>query len=596
MDIIYHNSHDSKYRNPFGAVESNTLLSISISVAKTISPKEIHLNILKKNKTETIIMDTYEEQNDYNLYQAKINTDNYIGLIFYYFTIITHNETLYYGNNSKSLGGIGSMYNNNPKHYQITVYKKIHPIPDWFKNAVVYQIFPDRFYNKDFRVKNPKKNSFIYGNWDDDPFYIKDKKGNVIRWDFFGGNIEGIIEKLPYIKELGMSAIYLNPIFEASSNHRYDTGDYKKIDPVLGEDEDFINLCSKADEIGIKIILDGVFSHTGDDSIYFNRYDNYPSLGAYQSRESIYHSWYKFSEDYKEYKCWWGIEALPNVNEMEPTYIDFIISDEDSVIAHWMKKGAKGWRLDVADELPDEFIKLIKQRMKSTDKDSILIGEVWEDASNKISYDIRREYFYGEELDSVMNYPLRKTFIDFITNNISGRETHKKIMSLYENYPRENFYACLNLIGGHDVTRILTVFENQFKNTEKAIKALKLIIMLQMTFPGVPCVYYGDEAGVRGKTDPDNRRTYPWGNENEEILSYYKKMIALRNDDDIFISGDFESICIDDEIYAFKRSLHGREAIIIANPTDNDKNVYLQELNNNVKIHAMSGRVILIPE
>ncbi len=588
-DIVYHNSQDLKYRNPFGAIESDSVISIAISIKKDIMPKKVILNIMQKGKECNIEMTENEEPKDFMFYKTQIEIDDYKGLILYYFTIITNENIFYYGNNTELLSGVGKIYKNDPKFYQITVYKNSYPIPDWFKKAIVYQIFPDRFYKATAYIKNPKKNSFIYANWDDDPFYIKDKNGRVVRWDFFGGNIEGIIKKLPYLKELGISAIYLNPIFESRSNHRYDTGNYKKIDPILGDEKDFESLIYETEKLGIRLILDGVFSHTGDDSIYFNRYGNYPEVGAYESKESKYYNWYQFKGDTKEYESWWGIDALPNVNEMEASYIDYIIKNEDSVINYWMRKGVKAWRLDVADELPGEFIKLLKNKMNSIDPDSILIGEVWEDASNKISYDIRREYFFGAELDSVTNYPLRKIFIDFIKNKINGDKTHRKIMRLYENYPREYFYSCLNLIGSHDVPRILTIFEDHFKDIKTAIKAMKLIIMLQMTFPGVPCIYYGDEAGVIGYTDPDNRRTFPWGRENKEILSYYKEMIALRNNNDIFIKGDFKSLNIDDEIYAFERRLGTNFAIVIINPKLEEKSIYIPSLNSYINLEPISA-------
>lgn len=591
-DVIYHNSQELKYRSPFGAVESGTVVSIGISLSQSLFPEEVILNTIKNSEEQGIKMSEKAIENESFFYSADIETQSCTGLMFYYFTIITSKGTFYYGDNHELLGGEGCICNENPRCYQITVYNNVYPVPEWFKKSVVYQIFPDRFYKKDNIVKNAKKNSFFYGNWSDKPFYIKDNDGRVVRWEFFGGDLKGIIEKLPYIKELGATAIYLNPIFEAASNHRYDTGNYKRIDPILGDEKDFINLCIEAEKIGIRILLDGVFSHTGDDSIYFNRYGNYPELGAYQTTESKYYKWYQFKEGTKEYKSWWGVDALPNVNEMESSYIDYIIEDEDSVIAHWMKKGAKGWRLDVADELPDDFIRLLKKKMKSIDRDSVLIGEVWEDASNKISYDKRREYFYGDELDSVTNYPLRQILIGFISSNINGIDTHRRIMSLYENYPRENFYSCLNLISGHDIPRILTVFLGYFKNKEEAIKALKLMIMIQMTFPGVPCVYYGDEAGLEGGTDPDNRRTYPWGKENKEIMEYYKEMITLRNNNEIFIKGEFQSLYIDEDIYGFIRSLNNETATILINPSRNKKELTVPYSDSVIILEPMEGRII----
>lgn len=593
-DAIYHNSHDSIYRNPFGAIESGKPLSIAISVSESIRSEAVFLNIIEKDKKYDLSMHYLKKQDGFVYYIADMNTDGYMGLIFYHFTIHSPERVFLYGNNHELLGGEGCFYKDNPKGFQVTVYKKPYPIPNWYQEAIVYQIFPDRFYNRNYPfVKKPKKNSFVYGNWDDAPYYIKDKNGKVVRWDFFGGNLEGIEEKLPYLNELGINAIYLNPIFEASSNHRYDTGDYRKIEPMLGDERDFTRLCVKAGEMGIKIVLDGVFSHTGDDSIYFNRYGNYPELGAYQSKNSKYYKWYQFEEGSKEYKSWWGVDALPNVNEMDPFYIDFMINDDDSVITHWMNRGAKGWRLDVADELPDEFIRLLKEKAKSLDPDSVLIGEVWEDASNKISYGERREFLYGHELDSATNYPLRRIFIDFIRNDINSKETHHKVMSLYENYPKHYFYSSLNLISSHDVPRILTVFEERFKNEEDAVKAMKLIILMQMTFPGVPCIYYGDEAGVRGYTDPDNRRTYPWGKENKEILSFYKEMIALRKMSSVFIYGDFESFYIDD-IYGYKRSLKDEVVFVFVNPVKEGKSLIVPGTDKEVSIPAVSYEVVQI--
>ncbi len=585
---LLHNSHDHTFRSPFGAIESGTMLSIALLISKSLNHKEVFIHTVKKGVEEKIRMEVFVLNTNDDMYTVHLDSKDYIGLIFYYFSILVDEKTIYYGNNSEKLGGMGHIYTEIPPFYQITAYKKQHGVPAWFKNSVVYQIFPDRFYNKKSTIKNPKKNSFIYGNWEDDPFYIKDSNGKIQRWDFFGGNIEGIIEKLSYLKDLGISAIYLNPIFESPSNHRYDTSNYKRIDPMLGDDADFEKLCTIAKDLEIRIILDGVFSHTGDDSIYFNRYGKFDEVGAYQSKESKYYSWYQFEQCSTKYKCWWDIDALPNVSELNDSFLDYIIRDEDSVIAHWMNKGAMGWRLDVADELPDEFIKILKKRMKQINADSILIGEVWEDASNKISYDQTREYFYGQELDSVMNYPLRNIMIDFITDHMNARTVHSRIMSLYENYPRENFYSCLNLISGHDVSRIFTVMEKKFEDSQMAIKALKLIIIFQMTFPGVPCIYYGDEAGVRGNTDPDNRRTYPWGNENEEIMNFYKKIIKLRNEDDIFIVGDFHSLFIEDDIYAFTRSNNNKTVLVAMNKSSQQKIFKLPFIEEELVIEPMS--------
>ena len=492
-------------------------------------------------------------------------------------------ETYYYGNNSEELGGEGGLSRIEPPSYQITVYIPTE-VPSWYKKGIMYQIFVDRFYNgsENQEVLNPKNKSLIHGNWNDSPFYIKDEKGHISRWTFFGGNLLGVIKRLPYLQELGITIIYFNPIFEAASNHKYDTGDYHKIDPMFGDEETFEALVREAGKLGIHVILDGVFSHTGSDSIYFNKYGNYPSIGAFQTPESPYYNWYRFNEDKEKYECWWGVEDLPNVEEMEPSYRDFIYGGPDSVIGHWMTKGVKGWRLDVVDELPDEFVKELRSSMKDNDSESVLIGEVWEDASRKESYGKRREYLWGEELDSTMNYPWRIIILEFILGKVNSSVVHHRLMSLYENYPLENFKAAMNLIGSHDRVRILTLLGGapnednlSYQDREEyrlspgarmmAVKRLKLISLIQMTFLGVPCIYYGDEAGMEGYADPFNRGPYPWGREDKEIQEWYKRILRLRKEYGVFTQGKFRSFWSGEDVYGYILSGEEEEITVFVN-------------------------------
>lgn len=545
-----HNSQDLKHRTPFGAVKaaSRVILSIEADLCE-----EVILNVtLFSGEKRSFQMILQQQVQGIGLYTLELFLEE-LGLVNYYFTLKNHDETLYYGNNEEGLGGVGKVYTENPKPYQITVYKDFK-VPSWYKEGIIYQIFVDRFYNGNENgiVNNPKKNSFIYGDWYDEPMYVRTKEGRIAKWDFFGGNLEGVIKKLPYIKSLGVNVIYLNPIFEASSNHKYDIADYKTIDPMFGDEEKFKELCSKAKNLDIRIILDGVFSHTGSDSIYFNRYGNYVSLGAYESKESPYYKWYRFSEYPHKYECWWGIDNHPNVEELEESYVDFIIKDEDSVISKWMKAGASGWRLDVADELPDEFIAMIKRRMKEVKEDSVLIGEVWEDASNKVSYEDRRRYVFGEELDSATNYPFRDMIIEFLQGNISSDMFIKRFMSLKENYPEESFYGAMNLLGTHDTERILT----RLGQGERGIKLLKLATAIQMCLPGVPLIYYGDEAGLTGGKDPENRKAYPWGRENQDILHWYKKISSYRRGLEVLRKGDITFIELNENLLCFIRRYH----------------------------------------
>nr|UWI51024.1 glycoside hydrolase family 13 protein [Clostridioides difficile] len=575
QNIIEYNSWDKNFKAPFGALKFDEELMINIKVNEGYNVESISLEINKEDETKAIILNEELNHNTLGRYfYCKVEKFDITGVYFYYFKVIVEidgeKKTVFYGKNREN--GYACEYNyNDINKYQITVYKDFK-VPTWYKEGVLYHIFVDRFNNgnRNGKVDNPKKNSFIYGNWEDIPMYIKDSRGDIIRWDFHGGNLRGIINKLGYLKKLGVSILYLSPIFEASSNHKYDTGNYKKIDPMFGDEDTFKELIDKAKEKDISIVLDGVFSHTGADSEYFNMYGNYDSLGAYQSKESPYYSWYMFEEFPHKYKSWWDIKTLPNTNELEKSYMDYIIYDKDSVIKKWMNMGIKGWRLDVADELPTDFIRELKKEVKEADNDSILIGEVWEDASNKISYGQRRSYLLGEELDSVMGYPFRNNMFSFLKGEINSYELSNKYMQIKENYPKESFKANLNLIGTHDVTRAKTELNND-------IDLMKLAVATQMTFEGVPYIYYGDEAGLCGDVDPDNRRTYPWKNEDEDILNFYKNIIKIRNKNKILSSGETEFIYTkNDNVFAFIRFNEDNDRILILiNRSNNPENIAL---------------------
>ena len=414
---------------------------------------------------------------------------------------------------------------------------------------------------------------------------------------------------------MGITCLYLNPVFESRSNHHYDTGNYKKIDSFLGTEEDFINfinLCKEAKEKDIRIILDGVFSHTGDDSIYFNRRSNYTGTGAYQSKTSPYYSWYQFKKFPEEYSCWWGDKSLPEVDETDSGYQDFIIRDEDSVLKHWLKAGISGWRLDVADELPDEFLKVFYSELKKSDPDAALIGEVWEDASNKISYSKQRAYLCGGKLDSVMNYVLRRLMLDFLVGRADAGQTNTLYLQQVENYPKENLYAMLNLAGSHDVERVLSVLEGQVSNNnkennlnkeasaetvqpEKATvlsnldtgeQRLLLLWAWQMTLPGMPCIYYGDEAGLKGGKDPDNRRPYPWGRENKQLQAYCRAFIQLRKKHDALRTGRMIPVYAEGDVYIYARSIEGGKDVF-GKPAEDG--LFFVALNRGNTAHTAGG-------
>lgn len=464
--------------------------------------------------------------------------------------------------------------------YQLTVYSEDYKTPDWFKGGVMYQIFPDRFYKAgEIPIAADK---ILRSDWGGTPYYKPNECGKVMNNDFFGGNLKGVQEKLPYLKSLGVTVIYFNPVFEAFSNHRYDTGDYMKIDSLLGSKEDFCELIDEAAKLGIKIILDGVFNHTGDDSRYFNKYGKYDELGAYQSTESKYFDWYHFIHYPELYDGWWGISTLPAVNKHSKSYRNFIFG-ENGVLKTWLRSGVGGYRLDVADELPDFFLKELRSSVKEENSEAIIIGEVWEDASNKIAYSRRREYLQGYELDSVMNYPLKDAIIDFVkTKNTDGlRET---MGTLIDHYPKCVLDSLMNILGTHDTSRILTVLGGKecsskdemsvthMTQEEKAnaIESLKIAALLQFTLPGVPCIYYGDENGMEGYGDPFCRGTYDWKNRNTALTEYYRKLSDIRNNvlKDVMRDGEYSEIGRDERIYIFSRKKGIQSFYVFVNFSD----------------------------
>lgn len=557
---LYHDSHSSRWRSRFGAIPTGTRLTLRLGIGgRPATECTAKVRLWKSNDGETLL--PMEAKDGY--FTVTWTVPETGCLLWYYFIVTTDEKVRYYGNNQDHLGGVGAEYDTVPPAYQITVYDKNSHTPDWFKHAIVYQIFPDRFCRGHKHGENlrGKSGAVIHSDWNDVPYYCKNTEtGDVVQYDFFGGDLEGIRQKLDYLADLGVTALYLNPVFESCSNHRYGTADYHKIDPFLGTNDEFSALCEAAKKRGIRIILDGVFSHTGADSIYFNRFGHYPSLGAYQSKESPYYSWYRFTDYPDEYEAWWGVKDLPDVDETNPSYMNFIINGENSVLRHWLRAGISGWRLDVIDELPVPFPRNFYKTLKEENPDAVLIGEVWEDASNKISYSEQREYLCGHDIDSAMNYVLRAMVVDFVLGRKDGTRLGQEIWQLMENYPMENAYAMLNLISSHDIERILTVMSGEkgmVRGESIAKGRVKLLSAWQFTMPGAPCIYYGDEAGQVGGKDPDNRRTYPWGHEDKSLLRWTKRLTALRRHNDALQTGRFIPLYSKGDLYVYCRVIEG---------------------------------------
>ncbi len=584
MITFRHHSRFLSFRRPQGAVPCNTSVTIEAELGGD-SSAHVQLRLYNQLGVESF----FELTRAGDRVHGEIPMPEVPCLVWYYFIIRTGDgRTQYYGADS----GEGRLESHAPRSYQITVYDGAFTTPAHWREGIVYQIFPDRFRRsswEDFRERakyhaNLGRFLRIHDRWSEDICYTaapgaEDYEPN----DFFGGDCNGIREKLGYLASLGVTTLYLNPVFESASNHRYDTADYHRIDPIFGNEDEFAALCAEAREQGIRVMLDGVFSHTGSDSRYFDKNSRYEDLGAYESNESPYRKWYRFVGDSKQYDSWWGFPTLPNVNELEPGYTEFI-TGEHGVLSHWAGTGATSWRLDVADELPDEFIRILRRRLKQNDPEGVLLGEVWEDCSNKYGPEGRRGYVNGDELDSAMNYIFTEAAISFLTGRTDAYALDHVLQTQREHYPRPFYEACLNLISSHDIIRAATAlsgapdrnsvsrklqaaYHPNEQDQQKGFLRLILAAALQMALPGVPSVYYGDEAGMTGMSDPFNRGTYPWGAENEAVFAGYSALMRARKESDALKRGLCRMGALSPEVYAVLRWLpeNGETALLLVN-------------------------------
>ncbi len=553
MSLIY-NSQSLRCKKPFGAIKNNEKVLFTIYVPKSYNcekpvmvieqegekPCEIDGVKFSAHKSKPSI----DNKNDvFNFEFTAKNTGVYV----YYFDLFTNYNKVF-----KNENGNGFITDKMGTKWQLTVYESDFSTPDHMPASTMYQIFPDRFYGKDIDENMPFNDRIYRANKKGEPYFWPTENGGHLNYDYFGGNFKGIKEKLPYLSELGVDLLYFNPIFEAHANHRYNTADYMRADPLLGTNDDFKDLCEAAKKYGMKIILDGVFSHTGSDSLYFNREGRYGKNGAFNSEQSPYRSWYEFSERYTcGYRSWWGFETLPEVQEHEKTYREFICG-ENGVIDYWLKLGAGGFRLDVADELPDDFIEEIRVAVKRRGEDKILIGEVWEDATNKISYGKKRTYLLGKGLDTVMNYPFKDAVLAFCKGE-DAKITARRIMDICENYPPPALNTAMNFASTHDTMRAITALAGEdianhdrywqsgkllnHEQYEKGIKLLKIAYAILFTLPGVPCVYYGDEIAMQGYKDPFNRAYFDWDNNEKRVYDTIRVLSQFRKDNSAFKDG-----------------------------------------------------------
>ena len=573
MRILF-DSKQLQHKTPFGTLLPGQACSLCVHVPLSVQATQVTCRIQEENGAPflEIPLTLQQTQGAYDWFSGEFQLAH-PGLYFYYFYV--HNPAggfrlFKYGDDTNMEAG---------DLWQVSCVPQEFHAPDWAKGGVIYQVFPDRFCKKGECDVTDKLTPYrVHESWEEEVFWQSTPEGLVLNNDFFGGNFAGITEKMEHIASLGVNILYLNPISKSFSSHRYDTGDYKTPDPMLGTIEEFSALCQAAHSRNIRVILDGVFSHTGSNSLYFNKQGTFPGEGAYQSQSSPYYSWYQFQAWPDRYNSWWGFDTLPTVNKLDPGFTEYIITGEDSVIAHWLNAGCDGFRLDVADELPNEFLVLLKKRLRQLKPDALLMGEVWEDASNKIAYERRCRYFVDGILDSVMNYPYRTAILRYVKGEDSGWGLKNAVMQIAENYPRDVLLSNMNLLGTHDTPRILTALVDDYDGPREvlaerrltpeqralAVQRLKVASFLQYTLPGSPSVYYGDEAGMEGGKDPFNRRTYPWGKEDPELLTHYWNLGALRKCEALRL-GDVSFFAAGEGKIGFSRCHQGKKSKIYVN-------------------------------
>ena len=574
MRILF-NSRETVFKDPFGTLVPGQDCRLCVHIPVSVKASRAECILLYADGGEAFRAELLPTATlgAYRHYTGSFSFEK-TGLYFYYFMVYTPTgdfRLFKQGEDTNMEAG---------EAWQLSCVPADFQVPDWAMGGTMYQIFPDRFFRQGNCDLTGKLTPYtLHEDWYEEVDWRPTPEGKVLNNDFYGGNLRGIREKLGYLADLGVTVLYLNPISKSFSSHRYDTGDYKTVDPMLGTQEDFTALCDAAHSLGMRVILDGVYSHTGSDSLYFDKNRSFGGNGAYCRQDSPYFSWYDFRNWPNEYRSWWDFDTLPTVNKMDPAFIDYIITGEDSVIAHWLRCGCDGFRLDVADELPTEFLSILKKRLRQLKPDALLLGEVWEDASNKVAYGQRRRYFTDGQLDSVMNYPFRTTILNFLQGYDDGRGLRETVLTVLENYPPQVALANMNLLGTHDSARILSALMGQGEGSReenaqqhlsadeyrRAKEKLLCAAFLQFMLPGMPSIYYGDEAGMEGGKDPFNRRPYPWGREDRELVAHHQNLGRLRKEQDALRLGDIRFFQAGEGRIGFTRSVDGSTLRIYVN-------------------------------
>lgn len=537
---------------PIGAITKGTEVEFSVEVNPGCCANEVYL-MLKS-----------DEEEDYR-YLAMIR-DDFTYKIRVKFSESGHywyNFKLNYNDFAKYLSKTYDSYcivaDTKGEDFLQLVCEKDYACTDCMQGGLIYQIYTDRFCKKG-KVK--AREPLIYRDDWGGEITKNTTDPLIINREVFGGNFEGVISKLDYLQSLGVTVIYFNPICMANSNHKYDTANYMEIDPMFGDDETFQKLTREAKKRGIKVIIDGVYNHTGSDSIYFNRENHFDDVGAYNSPDSKYFGWYTFDSYPKRYSSWWGIDTLPSIRHECEEFQDYI-SGKNGVIQKYLQLGISGVRLDVVDEITDEFTKKISKRVTGADKNFAVIGEVWEDASTKCSYSKRRKYFVDNELNSVMNYPVKETILDFIRTK-EPNNLNSTLRMLLNNYPKVVMDNLMNFLGTHDTGRIFSeLIVIADGNRELAEAYLKIATGVLYTLPGVPSIFYGDEYGQENNCG-SSRGCFDWEHYQNEIFDWYKKIASIRKLK-VFKDGKLNILLAKDGKFVFERTSKTEHTITLVN-------------------------------
>ncbi|MET0771661.1 MAG: alpha-amylase family glycosyl hydrolase [Candidatus Limnocylindrales bacterium] len=603
---LQHDSRSDLYRSPLGAVPAGgpVLLRVRAAAGDLGSARLVVTDRLAGTTSSlpmtVVATDPTTGDHGVDWWQATLDTPTAPTILDYSFVVADGASRRFLSDDATLDGGTGTIARSplETPGWQLTVFDPDLSTPDWTRGAVVYQVFPDRFANGD-PTNDPSPDAtpgpdgsarFVQGDVYGNPIIAKDWEElpegycrahmdvtcdeDPLGRDFFGGDLDGLTDRLDELATRGVTAIYLNPIFAAPSNHRYDTTDYLTIDPDLGTDADFDALIAGAHARGIKVILDGVFNHLSSDSPWFDRMGRYPELGACESADSPYRDWFTFrapgpgqpspcapSEpggDDTYYESWAGFDTIPALRET-PEVVE-LITGEDGVVRHWLRRGIDGWRLDVANDLSPALLRAIRAAARAEDPEALIIAEEWNDSS---------AWLLGDQADSTMDYRFRRAAIGFVAGEtpdldgaiggLTASGFARTIAGMREDYPPAAWDALLHMLDSHDTTRILWTLtpgaENEAGKSDPTARALglqslRLISALQLTMPGMASVYYGDEVGLSGQDDPDDRRPYPWGAEDADLLAWYTRLGELRADRSALATGDLVWLGSEDAVGA----------------------------------------------